>query len=640
MDIKLINLAIRNFQGIKEFNLECDGKDVVVRGDNATGKTTIKNAFMWMLFNKNSKGNTKFGFKPRDNEGNNIHGLETSVEGNFTINGKPKSFKRSVTEKVSTIRGTNTKSYKDVAEWFVDGVPKKKGEYEDEVSKLINEDIFKMITDPLYFNTQMKWEERRSILMDICGDIPDSEILDTTDELKELRGLLEGKTVSDFKEIIKHKLGPVSESLKKIPVQIDEAERAKPSQDELEYDEGQYRYLVSLIEDKENELAEIKHGEAITKAKKQLELYETDLRLAQVPFDDEKSNSYKNIKMLNSSIEESERVVNQLNYSLSNIESDIEINKIERQKLSKEWDDIFNKEFTGNICPTCKRELPEDEVEAHKKEFNIKKAAELDTIEEKLKVFKNKYSDLKAKHDDLSSQLIEAIKKVEADEISIKKYELQLEEERKSYQEFVDNSVSKLNAKINDVKREIQNIEANSSTIIEKLENELTGFRDDKNSIDTKIANKAIVEKQDKRINELKTSEKKLAVEYENLQRQIYLCEEFTRKKAELLTERINSKFTLAKFKLFEIQKNEGIRETCEVTYDGIPYTDLNNAGCINIGLDIINTLCKVNRVTAPIIIDNAEAVTKVFDTYSQKITLVVDETFKKLTVKKVEEKQ
>ena len=141
-------------------------------------------------------------------------------------------------------------------------------------------------------------------------------------------------------------------------------------------------------------------------------------------------------------------------------------------------------------------------------------------------------------------------------------------------------------------------------------------------------------ERQCKRIDDLKEEEKKLAVEYEELQRRAFLCEEFTRRKAEMLTEKINSNFKLAKFKLFEMQKNGGIQETCEVTYNGVPFADLNSAAKVNIGLDVIQTLCKAYDVSAPIFQDNMESVTAVYNIIgSQQIRLIVDKDYQKLTV-------
>ena len=640
-DIKLERLEMRNFQRIKEFVFEPKGNDAEIRGDNATGKTTIKNAFTWVLFNKNSKGATKFGFKPKDKDGNIIHGLETSVELTLNVNGTIRTFKRAVIEKASKVRGTNITKYKDTSEWLVDGVPKKKSEYEQAISELIDEDIFKMITDPLYFNTQLKWEERRNILMDIAGEISDDEIIDSSEELKPLKEMLNGRTVADFKEITKHQIKPVSDSLDKIPVQIDEAERAIPSEDDIEFDEGQRQFVISMIEENENQLADIVHGVEITKQKNilndNIKLKRTlENNLAADPsLIEEFKEEFARKRQVQDNISTLEREISVLERDISKVNRDIELNKIERQKLSKEWDDIFNQEFTGNICPTCKRELPDDEVEAHKREFNIKKANDLDVIESKLEIFKNA-------HNSLSEEITNHEREIEFRKDKLQEMKAELDEVVKSlsskhedYKKRIGNEISKTDEIINKTTDTIKEIESNSSSIVDSLQVEIASLKDEKNSYDVKLANKALMEKQKARIQELREDEKRLSVEYEELQKRMYLVEEFIRTKAEMLTERINANFTLAKFKLFEIQKNEGIQETCEVTYEGVPFLDMNDAAKINVGLDIINTLCKKYDVQSVIFIDNAESVTQIFDTYSQQIILVVDKEYKKITVTK-----
>lgn len=633
MEIKLLQLSIQNFQGIKEFILKCDGEDRTVLGDNATGKTTIKNAFTWLLFNKNSKGVTKFGVRPRDEEGNLIHGLETSVEGVFLVDSEQKTFKRSINEKVSTVRGTSRKSYKETSEWFVDGVPKKKNEYEKAVSSLIDENIFKMITDPWYFNTQMKWDERRRILMDICGDIPDEEILKSTDELKELETMLNGRTVEDFREITAHAIKPVAEQLKKIPVQIAEAERAKPSADDLEYDEGQREYLLNLIENKETTLADIKHGAAITQKRERIKQLNDQLTSAGKPFSESECEEFSKFSELRQKNVEHQLKINNIGLTIDRAKKDLEINAIDRNKLSEEWDAVYFKEFTGNICPTCHQSLPPDEVEAHRKEFNIAKARDLDRIEMKLNVLKEEKEKLEKSLSENQKALDDTNKENKDTLSEMERLHAAIFKKREEYDQNAANQIARIKQEIRTIEAEIKSIEENSAVIVEKLEAEIAGFRDEKNAIDEKVANRALIEKQEARIKELSDDEKRLAREHERLQHQLYLCDEFTRRKADMLTERINANFQLARFKLFEIQKNEGIKETCEVTYEGIPFTDLNNAGCINIGLDIINTLCKRFDVQAPILIDNSESVTQLFDTFSQKIMLKVDENAKKLTV-------
>ena len=86
---------------------------------------------------------------------------------------------------------------------------------------------------------------------------------------------------------------------------------------------------------------------------------------------------------------------------------------------------------------------------------------------------------------------------------------------------------------------------------------------------------------------------------------QLYLTDEFTKTKVNLLESSINSKFKMARFKMFEVQINGGIKECCETVYEGVPYSDLNNAARINIGLDIINTLSEHYNFSAPIFVDN-----------------------------------
>ena len=136
-----------------------------------------------------------------------------------------------------------------------------------------------------------------------------------------------------------------------------------------------------------------------------------------------------------------------------------------------------------------------------------------------------------------------------------------------------------------------------------------------------------------KRIEELKAEERQLAAEYEELESQLYLTEEFIRAKVRMLEEKINNKFEMARFKLFNVLVNGGIEECCETMYDGVPYSNLNNGARLNIGLDIINTLAEHYGFAPPIWLDNAESVTDILQTKGQQIRLVVSEKDKQLRV-------
>ena len=102
-----------------------------------------------------------------------------------------------------------------------------------------------------------------------------------------------------------------------------------------------------------------------------------------------------------------------------------------------------------------------------------------------------------------------------------------------------------------------------------------------------------------------------------------------------MLENTINANFKMVEFKLFNELINGGIEETCEATVNGVPYASVNNAGKINAGLDIINALQKIYEVSAPIFIDNAEAVVDFLNNDAQLIKLYVSAEDKKLRIEK-----
>ena len=126
------------------------------------------------------------------------------------------------------------------------------------------------------------------------------------------------------------------------------------------------------------------------------------------------------------------------------------------------------------------------------------------------------------------------------------------------------------------------------------------------------------------KIEQYKEQEKELAAEYEKAEKILDLCDEYTKLYTNLVSSRINDLFKNVDFTLFETQINGGIVETCEATVNGVPYSDVNNAGKINAGLDIINVLSEHIGINTPIFIDNAESVNELIEVKSQVIRLTV----------------
>lgn len=138
------------------------------------------------------------------------------------------------------------------------------------------------------------------------------------------------------------------------------------------------------------------------------------------------------------------------------------------------------------------------------------------------------------------------------------------------------------------------------------------------------------------RIGELLKSEHELSEHLIDLEHQLYLCEQFTRTKTDLVSERLAEKIPTVQFIMFRPNvTNEGIEECCETSYHGVPYKDLNTGARINVGLEIIKALISKYEVTAPIFVDNAESVTELNSVPTQLIRLVVSEEDSTLRVEK-----
>jgi hypothetical protein len=206
---------------------------------------------------------------------------------------------------------------------------------------------------------------------------------------------------------------------------------------------------------------------------------------------------------------------------------------------------------------------------------------------------------------------------------------------KKAFALKTEAEIEEINLRIAETQKKTQNGTEDVQAKIYTIQEQITAERAKLAEIDKIIAGRDLALRQKQRIAELEADEKRLAVEYSELDKVAFLIDEFIKHKVELLSEEINNHFKYAKFKLFDIQINGGIAECCEVTFKGVEYSDLNNAARISIGIDVINTLCKLNDKYAPIIVDNSESITSIPQATSQMICLTVSADDDALRVEK-----
>ena len=632
MDIRINQMILQNFKGIKSLEINANGESLSIYGDNATGKTTVFDAFTWLLFNKDSLGRSDFGIKTQDEFGNPIHNLEHSVECELAIDNSILTLKKVYAEKWTKKRGSAAAEFTGhETKYFVNEVPVQKKEYEQKISSIVDENLFKIITNPLFFNENMKWQDRRAILLNLCENITDEELLAKNEQFAPLSAELKGRTIQEYKKIIQSKQAGINDELKSIPQRIDEANRAIA--DVVEVDESEKATIEKKIADLNDEILAIKNGAstvnpellALKEKKRQIESKRCDTSEL-----DKKLITLKGeLSNVNFGIADCER-------NIRTLFDNIQFAEKKAEALRIEWHEVNNRQYEGKeICPTCGQALPTELIEEAKALFNLAKVDELEAITVKGKKIKADLEWQKNEHDGTAKYLENLQKKEKALETSIAICEEKITEATHKFGEQIKAEVEKIDLNIAEIEKTAQNKTESVQVKIYPIQEQITAEKAKLDEINKAILSRELAEKQKQRIAELEASEKTLAGEYANLEKTAFLIDEFIKFKVELLSEEINSHFKYAKFKLFDVQINGGIAECCEVTFKGVPYSDLNNASRINIGLDIINTLCRLNDRYCPVICDNAESVTNIMPTTSQMVCLVVSAADKTLRIEK-----
>lgn len=641
-NVRLKSMTLNNFKGIRNQTVDFKCLDTCIYGRNGTGKTTIMDAFMWLFFNKDSNGNADFDIKTKTADGNYIHNLEHTVEAiveikDITINGGnpfETKFTKLYKEKYTKQRGSTTATFTGhTTDYFVDDVPKKKKEYEEIVNQLFDSKYFQIITDPLYFNEKMKWQDRRKLLIDICGDVSDELVVSSNEELAPLMGVLESKLIDDYRLQLKSQIKPINDELKTIPIKINEANLAIPTE-VGEVDEEKLAFINNRIQELENKKASALSGGAI--ADKETELIK--LKNKKLLLENEVPNSKKlkdELYALENQKSSLERDIENNRNIISFKESQQKNNEVNRAELRRSYMNINALQYdeSKNICPHCGQSLPADKIAEFMEKFNVDKSNQLEQMNHDGIALKAEF-DKRADEITILSNDIE-LKKRDINElnVSIQSKQHEIDNIQNAFKAEQAPKIEKINEQIINATQEIASLKGSVQSVVDEIETEINSLKEQKAEIDAIKAKINLSEGQKKRIADLEAREKELAKEYSDKDQALYLTDLFIKTKVNMLTERINSHFKLCNFKLFEEQINGGLNEVCEVTVDGVSFKDLNNAMKINAGLDVINTVCDFTNTYAPIFIDNCEAVNQTLQTNSQQIRLYVTDTDESLRV-------
>lgn len=646
--MKLLTLKLRNFKGERQFTLETMGGNVDIYGDNEAGKTTLEDAYLWLLFDKDSQNRKDFEIKTLDAHGNHIPGLDHEVEATFEIGNRRLTLRKVYAEKWTKKRGSAKAEFTGhETNHFIDGVPVKKNEYAARIEEIAREDIFRLLTNPMYFNTQLHWQERRNTLLKVCGDLTDAEVIASDKALAKLPDILQGRKLEDHRKVIAARRSEINKELDRIPVRIDEVEQSLPDIAGVIPEEitQKINVLKKRINEKNQQIARIEGGGEVAERLK--ELRETEARLIEI-----KNQHYAKyeaqVRTKQGELDDIKEQAGALRSEVMSMERMQEFNETsirtlqeQMKALRAEWNEVNDQTFEyeqDETCPTCGQALPDEKLaQAREKAmgfFNHKKAHNLETISSKGKQLKAKADELAEANVELAGKLEEAGAKLNALETQAKDLQEKVGAMRMKMAEYdKDPAYIKALEQKQALEMAIADLKDGRQDELLTIQTEIRMLEAETKTCEGRLADIERVKQGRTRIEELKDQERKLAEEFERLEGELYLTEQFVRAKVAMLEERINSRFELARFKLFDVQVNGGVVECCETMYKGVPFGSLNNAARINVGIDIINTLAEHYGFTAPIFVDNAEAVTELIPARGQMIRLIVNERDKRLRV-------
>jgi DNA repair exonuclease SbcCD ATPase subunit len=652
--VPLKKLSLNNFQG-GTFSIEAqNGEDLNIYGSNGSGKTRLMSAFLYLLTGKDSLGRGDFEIKNIDASGNQEHGLDHIVEAVFDINGNDLTLKKIYCEVWTKKRGSaKAEMTGNTTNHFIDGVPVKENEYKARVSEIFgDETIFRLLTNPTAF-AAMPWQKQRSLLLDVCGDIPDAEIIASDESLAPLKSALSKYTASktpldDLKKVTMGRRVELNKQIDQIPIRIDESRRGLPDVQGL--DKNALSAEISSLEGQLNgaklRLAGVDTGGKIAPLTKELNSVNSEISGL------ENAHSLKQseiVTKLNQQIRELTETREADERKFKSFKAEIEEKKARLLSIDKamdlqrdKWTGIDGEEFqdtTQLVCAACGQNLPADKVEdareKAKASFNTLKADRLANVQAEgkhLKVERDRVaSEISHLEDLISVPLSEDRTEIEqlTHERDAAKYmasdftQIASRLDLISRKELIEKSII-------DAKGSVSEDRALISKEIAEIEPKLTEAKEKHDRFEYRAASET-------RIRELKAEEKKLAQEFEEMEKLLFLIETFIKNKVSMLNDKINSKFEIVRFRLFENLVNGGISEVCVFTVNGVPYDGgLNAAARTQGGLDIIRTLQKHYGVAPAVFIDNRESCTEIPPMGCQIVNLIVSPQDKVLRVENI----
>lgn len=629
-----------NFKGEKERTTVFNDGQTFIYGANGTGKSRHYDAFLWLLFGKDAQDRQDYEIKTVV-DGEPLHKVDSSVRGEFTVDGEKLTLRRTLVEDWVKPRGQSEQVFKgNHTDYEWNGVPVSATEYKQKVRDIIDDSAFKMLSNPEYF-ASLPWQNQREILFSMA-DVPDDvEVARSEKSLSSLIGKITGKSVQDYRNELLANKKRLNQELSGIQPRIDQTVKMIPEADDFSAIEKRMSE-IDLAKDDINTLMSDRRRSVADMERKQKEITDeiTSIYARQQQIESvvkekvmsEYNAAYSHKIKVKSQLAEAKSRLSAMEFELGTVvdglksrKSTLVEMKLDIEAIRKEYTDEYAVAFSDStVCPYCGSDLPVRMVDELRQKFASEKKSRLDAITARGKSKGESISRIEADIEaggkriaELEAGILEARKSVDTlYEVLAKIPEPEMPEIR-----FEDNAEwSGLEARKESLRESMPDVSVDLSDLKEKL----AGLDKERFSLVERMSKKSIIEKFNKEVESLNTRGRELSQMIADIEKEESLVTALTRKKIEICEGRVNSMFSLVRFRLYTYTNDGNPVETCIPLVDGVPYGTANTARRINAGLDIINALQKHFGTSVPVFLDNRERVNEVLPVDAQTIHMFV----------------
>ena len=636
----LRRLCIKQFKGIKSLDLHFNGEDVSIFGANATGKTTVYDAFLWLLFGKDSQDSANFNIKPLDDKGNKLPGTEPEVTAEITFNGEPYTLRKTLREVWRKPTGQAQQVYdRDEVQASVNDVPKKiDKEYTPFISSMIPDALFKVALHHSYF-MRLPWAEKRQHLIQISNPDVDGDLL-ADPAFAGIPAIMEGtKTTDEARKRLMDQRRRLNDELDQIPARVDELQKTVTprSDDDLQAAMDKKAEFQKQIDEIDLILASGAEAQ-----KKMADLFnqkstlQQKLNKRQIALQDEATaeirKAKKNLADLDNAHYMAAQRIKAMSSRIPQLEEVIKTEKELSEQLRNEWANeelkMFSPAGLPDTCSACGQPLPPNQVEDARQKaidnFEKSKDAILANITARGKTAVSRAEGAQKELDQVREELSAKEKEVQ-----------QLITDMEKLRIFINSPVPEINFSDDKEFKELQEAITTVQSEIDSygIVGNNTGLLGRKGEIQAAIAiQDKILATRDQamasqaRITELMERKSVLGQNIATIDGQLDLLAQFVSARCSRLEEHINAMFPTIRWQLFNTLKNGGIEDCCTATVNGVPYADLNSAARINAGIEAARIISRAHDITCPCFVDNAESVNDIALPAGQLIALVVSQ--------------